>query len=86
MRVLLVAMPGSFDALVPTFREGVAAAGATDLGAWSVTGDMPEAWATDFTARLAEASEEARVDILMEVDAAVMMPGATVGHPVYAGL
>jgi len=84
--VLLVAMPGSFDALVPTFREGVAAAGATDLGAWSVTGDMPEAWATDFTARLAEASEEARVDILMEVDAAVMMPGATVGHPVYAGL
>ena len=85
-RVLLVAMPGSFDAMVPTFREGVAAAGATDLGAWSVAGDTPDAWATDFTARLAEASSEALVEILTEVDAAVMMPGATLTHPVYAGL
>ena len=85
-RVLLVAMPGSFDAMVPTFRGGVAAAGATDLGAWSVAGDTPDAWATDFTARLAEASDEALVEILRDVDAAVMMPGATLIHPVYAGL
>ena len=85
-RVLLVAMPGVFDALVPTFREGVAAAGATDLGAWSVAGDTPEAWATDFTARLAAASDEGLVEVLAEVDAAVMMPGATVTHPVYAAL
>jgi hypothetical protein len=85
-RVLLVALPGSFDVLVSTFREGVAATGATDLGAWSVTGDAPDAWATDFTARLAAASDEVLVEILTEVDAAVMMPGATVTHPVYAAL
>ena len=85
-RVLLVAMPGSFNAMVPTFRAGVLAAGATDLGAWSVTGDAPNTWATDFTARLAEASDQALVGLLREVDAAVMMPGATVMHPVYAGL
>jgi hypothetical protein len=85
-RVLLVALPGSFDVLVSTFREGVAATGATDLGAWSVAGDAPDAWATDFTARLATASDEVLVEILTEVDAAVMMPGATVTHPVYAAL
>jgi hypothetical protein len=85
-RVLLVALPGSFDVLVSTFREGVSATGATDLGAWSVAGDAPDAWATDFTARLAAASDEVLVEILTEVDAAVMMPGATVTHPVYAAL
>jgi hypothetical protein len=85
-RVLLVALPGSFDVLVSTFREGVAATGATDLGAWSVAGDAPDAWATDFTARLAAASDKVLVEILTEVDAAVMMPGATVTHPVYAAL
>ena len=84
--MLLVATPGSFDAIVPTFRQAVAAAGATDLGVWSVAGDTPDAWATDFTARLAGASDEALLGILREVTAAVMMPGATVAHPVYAGL
>ena len=85
-RVLLVALPGRFDPMVPTFRAGVAAAGATDLGAWSVAGAAPDAWASDFTARLGEASGEARLELLSEVDAAVMMPGATVTHPVYSGL
>ena len=85
-RVLLVAMPGSFNAMLPTLRAGVVAAGATDLGAWSVTGDTPDAWATDFTARLAEASDATLIEVLGEVDAAVMLPGATVIHPVYAGL
>jgi hypothetical protein len=56
------------------------------LGAWSVASDTPDEWATDFTARLAEASDDTLVELLREVDAAVMMPGATVTHPVYAGL
>jgi len=85
-RVLLVGLPGRFDAIVPAFRAGVTAAGAIDLGAWSVAGDAPDAWATDFTARLSEASGEARLELLREVDAAVMLPGATVTHSVYAGL
>lgn len=86
-RVLLVAMPGgSFDALVPKLREGVAAAGATDLGAWPVAGDPPDAWATDFTDRLVGVSGDALVEVLSEVDAAVMMPGASVTHPVYSAL
>lgn len=84
--VLLVAMPGRFDAMVAPFREGVVAAGAIDLGAWSVSGDTPDAWATEFTSRLAQASDQSLVDWLRGVDAAVMMPGATVTHAVYAGL
>lgn len=85
-RVLLVALPGDFDAMVAPFREGVRAAGAEDLGAWAVEGPQPEAWATDFTARLAAARDEDLVDILGEVDAAVMMPGAQPVDPVYASL
>lgn len=85
-RVLLVAMPGPFDAMVSTFRAGVVAAGAVDLGAWSVVGDTPSAWVTDFTAQLMDVSDEALVELLAEVDAAVMMPGATVIHPIYVGL
>lgn len=85
-RVLLVGLPGRFDAMVPAFRAGVTAADAIDLGAWSVAGAAPEAWESDFTARLSETSGDARLELLREVDAAVMMPGATVTHSVYGGL
>jgi hypothetical protein len=85
-RVLLVAMPGRFDTMVSRFREGVTAAGAVDLGAWSVTGETSDGWATEFTARLVDATGDDLVEVLAGVDAAVMMPGATVTHPVYAGM
>lgn len=85
-RVLLVAAPGRFDPLVPLLREGVEEAGGVDLGAWSVTGDVPESWATAFTDSIAPADEGSLVPLLRSVDAGLMLPGAGSQHPVYAGL
>ena len=75
-RVLLVGIPGRFDALVPHMRRGIEAAGAVDLGAWSESGETPDAWSTDFTASLAAAGD-GLMDLLRTVDAAVMLPGPT---------
>ena len=85
-RVLLVTVPGRFDALVDPLRSGIQAAGAMDLGVWAEEGEAPADWSTDFTERLAVAEGESRRALLREVDAAVMMPGATPEHPVYGGL
>lgn len=85
-RVLLVTVPGHFDALTDPLRSGIRAAGAVDLGVWAEEGEAPAAWSTAFTERLAAAEGEARLALLREVDAAVMMPGATPEHPVYGGL
>jgi aminopeptidase len=85
-RVLLVAVPGAADALVPLLREAVRAAGGTDLGAVAQQGAQPPAWSTDFTNELAKRTGEAFDEYLRTVDAAVMMPGATVTDPAYAGM
>ena len=85
-RVLLVGVPGEADALVPALREAVRAAGGTDLGAVADRGAQPSAWSTDFTQELAKRSGTARDEYLETVDAAVMMPGATVTDPTYAGM
>src|SRR6188472_3331589 len=77
-RVLLVAVPGAADALVPVLREAIRAAGGTDLGAVAQQGAQPPAWSTDFTNELAKRTGEAFDEYLRTVDAAVMMPGATV--------
>ena len=85
-RVLLVGVPGEADALGPALREAVRAAGGTDLGAVADRGAQPSAWSTDFTQELAKRSGTARDEYLETVDAAVMMPGATVTDPTYAGM
>ncbi|MEJ2204598.1 MAG: aminopeptidase [Gemmatimonadota bacterium] len=85
-RVLLVTVPGRFDVLTESLRSGVRAAGAVDLGVWAEEGEAPSSWSTEFTERLAGTDGEARQAVLGEVDAAVMMPGATAEHLVYAGL
>ena len=85
-RVLLVAVPGAADALVPVLREAIRAAGGTDLGAVAQQGAQPPAWSTDFTNELAKRSGETFDEHLRTVDAAVMMPGATVTDPAYAGM
>jgi leucyl aminopeptidase (aminopeptidase T) len=85
-RVLLVAVPGAADALVPLLREAIRAAGGTDLGAVAQQGAQPPAWSTDFTNELAKRTGAAFDEYLMTVDAAVMMPGATVTDPAYAGM
>ena len=85
-RVLLVAVPGVADALVPVLREAIRAAGGTDLGAVAQQGAQPPAWSTDFTNELAKRTGEAFDEYLSTVDAAVMMPGAAVSDPAYAGM
>jgi len=84
-RVLLVGVPGRFDALVPHLRRGIVAAGAEDLGAWSESGSSPEGWGTEFTAALGTAGD-ALIQRLRTVDASVMLPGATPAHTVYGVL
>jgi aminopeptidase len=85
-RVLLVGLPGRFDPLVPRLREGFTAAGAVELGAWSVEGEAPADWRSDFTDGLVGLTDDDLVYALSAVDAAVMLPGATTTHPVYAAM
>jgi hypothetical protein len=85
-RVLLVGVPGRFDPIVPLLRAGFVAAGAEDLGAWAEEGEAPSSWGTDFTAQIAMTQGDALVDLLSDVDAAIMLPGATATHTVYGAL
>jgi leucyl aminopeptidase (aminopeptidase T) len=85
-RVLLVGAAGRADALVPLLRDAIRAAGATDLGAISDPGPTPESWQTDFTRELAKRSGTSLEEHLSTVDAAIMMPGAAAGQPVYSAM
>lgn len=85
-RVLLVGVPGRFDPIVPLLRAGFIAAGAEDLGAWAEEGEAPGSWSTDFTSSIGAAQGDALVQVLSEVDAAIMLPGATAAHPIYGAL
>ena len=90
-RVLLVARGGDrWDALVPLLRDGVAAAGATDLGVVDIFGaPLPGAAPADFASALGE-DPDGWADALGEVDVAVKLPGAVpnpeVDHDVYRAL
>lgn len=87
-RVLLVGLPGRFDPLVPLLRKAVVAAGAEDLGAWSVGGTAGDGWGTAFTDEIARVVDRpaALRELLAGVDAGVMLPGAAPGQAVYAAL
>ena len=86
-RVLLVAAPGMFDDIIPHLRYAVMRAGGVDLGVIDVLKEpFPEHWNTAVLNAGAAPSREAYRAMLAGVDAAIMMPGATPGHPVYAAL
>lgn len=82
-RVLLVALPGTADALVAPLRAALSAAGAVDLGALAASGQAPAGWGTPFTASL-RPDDLARG--LADVDVGVMLPGAIPAHAPYAVL
>lgn len=84
-RVLLVAVKGRADALIPALRQRIVAAGASDLGVLAAVGDPNATWLTDFT-RAAPKDRAALVPYLASIDLAVMMPGASVQHPAYAAM
>jgi hypothetical protein len=85
-RVLLVGLPGRFDPLMPLLRSSIASAGAVDLGVWAVEGDAPDDWATDFTRSLIGQPRGTLVELLADVDAALMLPGPTPANTVYAAM
>ena len=86
-RVLLVSTPGLFEELIPHLRYEVMRAGAVDLGVLPVLGQpLPERWDRSVLERGSAAAGAAYRDMLKEVDAAVMMPGASPFDPAYGAL
>ncbi len=86
-KVLSLAHPGLFEALVPHLRYEVMKAGGVDLGVIEVMAEpVPAAWDLSLIKKANAASREAYRRMLHDVDAAVMLPGATPSHPAYAAL
>lgn len=85
-KVLLVGAPGRFDPLVPLLRDGFEAAGAEFLGTWSVAGETPDGWTTEFTETIAATNPEELAGLLADVDASIMLPGADTSRAVYAAI
>ncbi|HTQ79545.1 MAG TPA: aminopeptidase, partial [Thermoanaerobaculia bacterium] len=79
-RVVIVAHPGEFPELLRPLREEVRKAGGVDAGVWMVLPDEALAEAQPGV----PASRAALVQMAHDVDAAIMMPGATPDHPEYA--
>jgi leucyl aminopeptidase (aminopeptidase T) len=86
-RVLSIAHPGVFEDLVPWIRYEVIKSGGIDLGVVDVLREpVPE---TFDAAVLAKGAREARGHykaMFRDVDAAIMMPGATTSHPAYLAM
>ena len=86
-RVMSIAHPGVFDDLVPYIRYEVMRAGGVDLGVVEVMREpVPESFET---AVLIKGAREARAHykaMFRDVDAAIMMPGATTAHPAYLAM
>lgn len=86
-RILLVARPGQFDALIPPLRYALLRAGAVDLGVIDVLEEpIPDDWDGALLARGATASRAVYREMLRGFDGAVMLPGARPDHAVYAAL
>lgn len=84
-RVLLAALPGRSDALIPVLRRMIREAGAIDLGVIAGIGEPDSSWVTEFT-RSAPRDRAGLATYLATVDLAVMMPGVVVMAPVYAAM
>ncbi len=87
-KVLLVAYPGMFSELVAPLRYEVIRAGGIDLGCWMVLPPAPVALNLEngVAAKAVAASRAALRERLRDVDAAVMLPGATPAQPEYAAM
>jgi hypothetical protein len=86
-RVMSLAMPGVWTEIRPYLRYEVIRAGAIDLGVLEV---LAEPAPTSFDpAVLAKGAHDARAHyktMFREVDAAIMLPGATTTHPAYQAM
>ena len=86
-KVLAVAQPGMFEEFVPHFRYAVMQAGGIDMGVIDVL-DPPyrDGWDEGVIREGFVKSRDAYVEMLEDVDAAVMMPGANPALPAYKAL
>lgn len=86
-RFLAVAHPGLFDELIRHLRYEVMKAGAVDLGVIDVLGQpVPLGWSEDVLREGGVSAREALEEMLEDVDASIMLPGANPGMPVYAAI
>ena len=86
-RFLTVAHPGLFDELIPHLRYEVMKSGGVDLGVIDVLAEpVPAGWSETVLREGGEAARSALAEMLGDVDASVMLPGANPTHPVYAAL
>ena len=86
-KVIAVAQPGMFDAFIPHFRYAVMKAGGVDMGVIDVLDPpYPGDWDPDIIRKGYVEATEAYVDMLEDIDAAVMMPGANPALPAYKAL
>jgi hypothetical protein len=86
-KVISLSRPGMFDELIPHLRYAVIEAGGVDLGVIDTLDEpFPEDW-DEATLRAGfAASRAAYVELLRDVDAAVMLPGANPVQPAYSAL
>jgi leucyl aminopeptidase (aminopeptidase T) len=86
-RVLSVAHPGLFDDLVPHLRYEVMRAGGIDLGVVEVLREpWPESFELPVLIKGARESRRHYQAMFRDVDAAIMMPGASTAHPAYLAM
>jgi leucyl aminopeptidase (aminopeptidase T) len=85
-KVLLVAIGGMSDQLIPVLREQIRAAGATDLGVIPARGEGIASWATEFTRSTRGKRRAALAKLFSIVDVAIMMPGAQADDVPYAAM
>ena len=86
-KILLVARPGQFDALIPPLRYALMRAGAVDLGVIDVIEEpYPTDWDGELLARNNDAARAVYREMLRDFDGAIMLPGARPDHAVYAAL
>jgi leucyl aminopeptidase (aminopeptidase T) len=86
-RVMSLAHPGIFDDLIPYIRYEVMRAGGIDLGVVEVLREpVPESFDAAVLQQGARASRAHYKAMFRDVDAAIMMPGATTAHPAYLAM
>ncbi len=86
-RVMSIAHPGVFDDLLPYIRYEVMRAGGIDLGVVEVLREpVPEAFDAVTLQRGAGEARAHYKAMFRDIDAAIMMPGATTSHPAYLAM
>ncbi|MFN2444540.1 MAG: aminopeptidase [Vicinamibacterales bacterium] len=86
-KVLSIAHPGMFEGLLPHLRWEVIKAGGIDLGVIDVMPEpVPEGWDVALLQKAERAARQHYKAMLRDVDAAIMMPGATPAHAAYAAM